>query len=158
MSDVTTADKSNVIFLCTGNSARSQMAEGFLRTYAGNRHNVFSAGLEPKSLNPYAVQAMHEKGIDISQQQPSDVREYMGHMNFATIVTVCDHAEQNCPRAFLMSAGNHIHWSFEDPAAFEATQDEILAKFRQVRDQIDAAIRTWLADQGVPISSQSVQQ
>lgn len=152
MSDATTADKLNVIFLCTGNSARSQMAEGFLRTYAGDHYNVFSAGLEPKGLNPYAVRAMEEKGIDISQQQSSDVRQYMGHLNFATIVTVCDHAEQNCPRTFLLSAGNHLHWSFEDPAAFVGTQEETLSKFRQVRDEIDVAVRAWLTDQGVAIS------
>lgn len=152
MSDDGMTERLNVIFLCTGNSARSQMAEGLLRSYAGDRYNVFSAGLEPKGLNPYAVKVMQEKGIDISGQQSSDVLDYMGRLTFATIVTVCDHAEQNCPRAFLLSAGKHLHWSFEDPAKFEGSEAESLAKFREVRDQIDGAIRGWLAEQDVAVA------
>ena len=153
MSDATTPDKLNVIFLCTGNSARSQMAEGFLRAYAGDHYNVYSAGLEPKGLNPYAVKVMYERGIDISQQVSSDIREYMGRLNFATIFTVCDHAEKNCPRAFLMSAGKNMHWSLEDPAAFIGPEAETLVKFRAVRDEIDANVRAWLVEQDVPVSA-----
>ena len=147
--DLDESNKLNIIFLCTGNSARSQMAEGFLRSYAGDRYEVYSAGLEPKGVNPYSVRVMDEKGIDISGQQSSSISDYMGYLHFAAIVTVCDHAEQNCPRAFLMSAGKHIHWSFEDPAAFEGSDAETLAKFREVRDQIDVAVREWLAEQTV---------
>lgn len=155
MSDMNANDKLNILFLCTGNSARSQMAEGLLRSYAGDRYEVYSAGLEPKGVNPYAVRVMDEKGIDISGQQSSSISEYMGHLNFAVLVTVCDHAEQNCPRAFLLGVGRHIHWSFEDPAQFVGTEAETLAKFRDVRDQIDDAIRRWLTEQNVMIAGQA---
>lgn len=97
------SNKQNVIFLCTGNSARSQMCEGFLRAYAGDRYSVYSAGIEPKGINPYAVRVMREEGIDISAQESSSISDYMGHLNFAAIFTVCEHAEANCPRTFLMS-------------------------------------------------------
>ncbi len=143
---MTEKDKASVLFLCTGNSARSQMAEGLLRARAGGLYDVYSAGLEPKSVNPYAIRAMDEIGIDISQQQPTDLSEYMGHKHFAALITVCDHAEKNCPRAFLMSVNKHLHWSIEDPAAFEGTDAEKTEKFRQARDLLDSYIETWLEE------------
>ena len=152
MNDATESYPANVIFLCTGNSARSQMCEGFLRAYAGDRYNVYSAGIEPKGVNVYAVRAMQEKGIDISAQKSSSITDYMGHLNFAAIFTVCDHAEANCPRAFLMSVGKHIHWSLEDPAKPRRRRGKA-AKFREVRDEIDAAIRTWLAEQDAAVAA-----
>lgn len=139
--------KPNVLFLCTGNSARSQIAEGLLRARAGDRYTVYSAGLEPKGVNPYAIKAMDEIGIDISNQESTDLSDYMGYMNFATLVTVCDHAEKNCPRAFLMAINNHLHWSIEDPAAFEGGDEETAEKFREVREQLDQRIQAWLAEQ-----------
>jgi arsenate reductase len=132
-----------VIFLCTGNSARSQMAEAFLRKYAGDRFEVHSAGIEPKGLNPYTRRVMEEAGIDMSGHRSKGVREYLGHVNFGYVITVCDDAEQNCPTAFL-GQGTHLHWSFEDPARAQGSEEEILARFRAVRDQIDHKIDAWV--------------
>lgn len=137
--------KAKVLFLCTGNSARSQMAEAFLRKYAGDRYEVHSAGLEPKGLNPFTLRVMEEVGIDMSAHHSKDVREYMGFVNFGYIFTVCDHAEKNCPSIFL-SSGEHHHWGFEDPAAFTGSEEATLAKFRAIRDQIEAKVQAWLAN------------
>jgi arsenate reductase len=137
--------KPRVLFLCTGNSARSQMAEAFLRQYAGDRYDVYSAGLEPKGINPFTVEVMSENGLDISQQRSKSVREYMGRMHFDYLVTVCAHAERNCPTTFL-GFGTKLHWEFDDPAAFTGSRQETLARFRTVRDQIDARIQDWLAE------------
>ncbi len=137
--------KPNVIFLCTGNSARSQMAEAFLRHYAGEQFNVFSAGLEPKGMNPFTVAVMQEIGLDMAGQVSKGVSEYLGRQVFQYVITVCDHADANCPTVW-MGASQRLHWSFEDPAAMVGSDDEKLAKFRQVRDQIEARIREWLGD------------
>ena len=137
--------KTKVLFLCTGNSARSQMAEAFLRQAAGDRFDVYSAGLEPKGINPYTRAVMKEVGLDMNGQWSKDVTEYLGRVNFGYLITVCDHAEKNCPTTFLGIA-HREHWSFEDPAAFQGTEDETLAKFRAVRDQIEQRIRGWLKD------------
>lgn len=133
-------NKAKIIFLCTGNSARSQMAEAFMKKYAGDLFEVHSAGIEPKGVNPYTVRVMDEAGIDISGYQSKGVRQYLGHVNFGYVVTVCDHAEENCPTVFL-TQGKHLHWSFEDPAAFQGTEEETLAKFSQIRDQIETRIQ-----------------
>jgi arsenate reductase len=138
--------KIKVLFLCTGNSARSQMAEAFLRQAAGDRYDVYSAGLEPKGINPYTRAVMREIGMDLNGQWSKDVTEYLGRVNFGALITVCDHAERNCPTTFLGIAQRE-HWPFEDPAAFYGTEEETLAKFRQVRDQIEHRIRRWLAEQ-----------
>ena len=134
-----------VLFLCTGNSARSQMAEAFLRKYGGDKFEAYSAGLEPKGLNPFTVQAMQEVGIDVSGQKSKGVGEYLGKVLFQYLITVCDDAEKNCPSTWP-GISKREHWSFEDPAAFEGSEDEKLAKFRQVRDQIEARITSWAAD------------
>jgi arsenate reductase len=133
-----------VLFLCTGNSARSQMAEAFLRKYGGAKFEAHSAGLEPKGLNPFTVQVMQEAGIDISGQRSKNVGEYLGKVLFQYLITVCDEAEKNCPSAWP-GISKREHWSFEDPAAFEGTAEEKLAKFREIRDQIEQKIRAWLA-------------
>lgn len=138
--------KTKVLFLCTGNSARSQMAEAFLRQAAGDRYDVYSAGLEPKGINPYTRAVMKEVGMDLNGQWSKDVTEYLGRVNFGYLVTVCDHAEKNCPTTFL-GISHRDHWSFEDPAAFQGTEEETLAKFREVRDQIEQRIRGWLGEQ-----------
>lgn len=135
--------KPKVLFLCTGNSARSQMAEAFLRKYAGDRYDVYSAGLEPNGINPYTRQVMTEAGLDLAGQRSKSVAEYLGKINFGYLITVCDHAEKNCPTTFL-GVSNRLHWSFEDPVAFEGSEDDTLAKFREVRDQIDQRIQAWL--------------
>ena len=141
--------KPRVLFLCTGNSARSQMAEAFLRRYAGDRFEVFSAGLEPKGINPYTYQVMEDRGFDLSQHSSKDLKLFLGKISFAYLITVCDNAEERCP--FFPGAGIRLHWSFEDPAAYPGSAEEKLAKFRQVRDQIDARIRTWLKSIGIMV-------
>jgi len=140
--------KAKVLFLCTGNSARSQMAEAFLQKYAGDRFDVVSAGLEPKGINPYTRRVMDEADIDISRQYSKDVMEYLGRVHFGYVITVCDNAEANCP--IFPFVTTRLHWSFEDPARFEGADEDKLAKFREVRDQIDERIRSWLAEQGLP--------
>jgi arsenate reductase len=135
--------KLKVIFLCTGNSARSQMAEAFLRKYAGDRFEVHSAGLDPKGINPYTIKAMEEIGVSLDGHHSKSVSEYLGKEHFTYLFTVCGHAEKNCPRTFLTS-GIHSHWDFEDPAAFEGTPEEKIEKFRQIRNQIDVTIQEWL--------------
>ena len=135
-----------ILFLCTGNSARSQMAEAFLRKYGGDQFEAHSAGLEPKGLNPLTVQVMQEVGIDISQQYSKGVGEYLGKVLFQMLITVCDDAEKNCPSVWP-GISKREHWSFEDPAAFQGTNDAKLAKFRAVRDQIEARIKTWVREE-----------
>lgn len=133
-----------VLFLCTGNSARSQMAEAFLRKYAGDRFEVHSAGLEPKGLNPLTVHVMEEVGIDMSSHRSKGAEEYLGKVLFQYLITVCDDADKNCPTVWP-GVNQRMHWSFEDPAAFEGSEEEKLEKFRQVRDLIEARIREWIA-------------
>ena len=141
--------KPRVLFLCTGNSARSQMAEALLRRYAGDHFEAHSAGLEPKGIHPYTRRVMDEIGVDLSGHRSKDVTEYLGRTHFGYVITVCDNAEENCP---IFPFGTvRLHWSFEDPARFEGTDEARLAKFREVRDLIDARIRAWLAEQGVPV-------
>lgn len=133
--------KPTVLILCTGNSARSQMAEGFLRHLAGDRFEIFSAGLTPKGVDPYAIEVMREVGIDISSHESEDVRDYLGRP-VGVLITVCDNAERNCPT--FPAVGIRLHWPFDDPAAFEGDAMERLSRFRRVRDQIKAKIVDWL--------------
>lgn len=142
--------KQKVLFLCTGNSARSQMAEAFLRKYAGDSFEPHSAGLEPKGLNPLAIQVMSENGIDISKQESKGIETYLGKVLFQYLITVCDDANQNCPTVWP-GVNTRMHWSFEDPARFEGTKEEKLAKFREVRDLIEKKIKEWVAKQHVPV-------
>jgi len=135
-----------VLFLCTGNSARSQMAEAFLRKYGGDRFEAHSAGLEPKGLNPLTVKVMNEVGLDVSTQTSKGVDTYLGKVLFQHLVTVCDDADKNCPTVWP-GVSNRLHWSFQDPAAAEGTDEEKLAKFREVRDLIEAKIKDWLLKQ-----------
>ena len=137
-----------VLFLCTGNSARSQMAEAFLRKYAGDRFEAHSAGLEPKGLNPLTVKVMEEAGVDMSGHTSKGFETYLGKMLFQYLITVCDDAEKNCPTTWP-GVSNRLHWHFEDPAAFIGTDQEKLAKFRQVRDQIDGKIKGWIAERSM---------
>jgi len=135
-----------VLFLCTGNSARSQMAEAFLRKFGGDKFEAFSAGLEPKGLNPLTVKVMDEIGIDVSGQASKGVDVYLGKMLFQYLIAVCDDADKNCPTVWP-GVANRMHWSFQDPATFEGTQDEKLAKFREVRDLIGQKVKAWVAEQ-----------
>lgn len=137
------AKKTRVIFLCTGNSARSQMAEAFLREYGGDRFEAHSAGLDPQGIHPLTVKVMDEEGISLAGQSSKGVKEYLGKVHFPYVFTVCGHAEENCPSVFL-NQGVHAHCEFEDPAAFEGSEEEKLAKFREIRDQIKAKIQQWI--------------
>ncbi len=139
--------KPKVLFLCTGNTARSQMAEAFLRKYAGEYFEVYSAGLEPKEINPLTLQVMQEIGFDMSGHTSKDLKQFLGKTHFGYLITVCDRAEQNCP--IFPGVGTRLHWPFEDPAAFEGTQKEKIAKFREVRDLIDRQMRLWLIEKGI---------
>ena len=136
-----------VLFLCTGNSARSQMAEALLRKQAGDRFEAHSAGLEPKGINPYTIRVMDEIGVDIRGHSSKDVMTYLGRVRFGVVITVCDNAEKNCP--IFPFATTRLHWPLEDPARFEGPDGARLAKFRAARDLIDARIKTWLAGQGI---------
>ncbi len=139
--------KTKVLFLCTGNSARSQLAEGLLRALAWEHFEVFSAGTEPKgSILPEVQEVMRELGIDMSSQWSKSVMEYMGKLNFGYVITVCSDAEQNCPAVFL-NMGTHEHWPFDDPAKFE--EEQRLTSTRRVRDQIEDRLRLWLTQQDI---------
>jgi arsenate reductase len=135
--------KSNVLFLCTSNSARSQMAEALLRKHAGDRYEALSAGMEPTTVHPLAVRAMNEVGIDISGQRSKSVKEYLGKIPFGHVIFVCARAEKNCP--YLYPPLVPKSWPFEDPAACQGTEEECLEKFRLVRDEIAIRIEAWLA-------------
>jgi arsenate reductase len=132
-----------MLILCTGNSARSQMAEGLMRHYAGNEFQVFSAGLDPKGVNPLAIQAMHEIGIDISHHTSKDVRTFLGQ-SFSYLITVCSNAEDRCP--IFPGVFFRLFWPFDDPAAETGSEEHKLQKFREVRDLIDIKIKMWLAE------------
>ncbi len=132
-----------VLFLCTGNSARSQMAEAFLREFGEGRFESYSAGVEPKGINPLTIRVMQESGFDMSGHRSKGVDEYLGKVHFQYLVTLCDDAEQNCPRIWP-GVNQRLHWSFEDPAAFEGPENEKLDRFRKVRDQIRVKILSWL--------------
>lgn len=132
-----------VLFLCTGNSARSQMAEALLRHLGGNRFEAHSAGLDPKGMNPLTVEALAEIGLDTEGQSSKSLQIYLGQ-TFDHVITVCDHANEKCP-AWPGKTQRH-HWSFEDPAAAKGSHEEQLKVFRDIRDQISARIKAWLRD------------
>lgn len=134
-----------VLFLCTGNSARSQMAEALLREKAGDRYEAHSAGLEPTAVHPMAVAAMAEIGVDIGGQRSKSLTEYLGNQHFGYLITVCDHAAANCP--MFPGVATRLHWSLVDPAAAEGGDDERMAVFRRVRDQLAELIDEFIADQ-----------
>jgi arsenate reductase len=143
--------KPKVLFLCTGNSVRSQMAEGLMRALAGEYFDVFSAGTEPKDrILPEVQKVMREAGLDISMQWPKSVMEYMGKVNFGYVITVCSDAEENCPAVFL-NMGMHEHWPFDDPAKFGGDDESRLISTRRVRDQIEERLRLWLVEQNITL-------
>ena len=134
-----------VLFLCTGNSARSQMAEAFLRQYAGTQFESHSAGTDPKGVNPLTTQVMQEVGIDISGQRSKHLKEYLGRIPVRYLITVCDNAAESCPTVW-QGVAERFKWTFEDPAACSGSNEERLAKFRQVRDEIEQQIKDWLGE------------
>ncbi|MBI4892472.1 MAG: arsenate reductase ArsC [Acidobacteria bacterium] len=138
-------EKKRLLVLCTGNSARSQMGEGLFRAAGEGTFEVHSAGTKPGSVRPEAIAVMREIGIDISSHWSKSVDEFAGR-TFDYVVTVCDHARDSCP---LFPAGTaRLHWSFEDPAAVEGTEEERLAAFRRIRDQIHQRVKAFFLELG----------
>lgn len=138
-------NKTRVLFLCTGNSARSQMAEAFLRKYAGEKFEVYSGGLDAKGINPYTIKVMDEIGLDISNQKSTPLKKYLGKVHFGYLITVCANAEANCP--IFPGISKRLYWGFEDPAAFEGSDQDKIAKFREIRDKMEVKIKDWLTEQ-----------
>jgi arsenate reductase len=136
------SEKKRVLLLCTGNSARSQMAEGLLRHDAGDRFEVASAGVSPTHVRPEAIEAMRDVGIDISTHRSKSVDEFSGK-EFDYVITVCDNANEQCP--VFPGSTKRIHWSFDDPAAAEGDKDTKRAVFRRVRDEIRHRLRLFVA-------------
>jgi arsenate reductase len=136
-------EKHNVLFLCTGNTARSQMAEAFLKRYAGDRFEVYSAGYDPQQINPLTRKVMAEKGLDLKGHYSKGPGEFLGKMSFRYLIIVCGNAEKACPKTFP-GVLFRMFWPFDDPAAATGTEEEKLAAFRRARDQIDQKIQAWL--------------
>jgi len=137
--------KKKVLFLCTGNSARSQMAEGLMRHLRGDEFEVYSAGVDSKGVHPNAVQVMQEIGIDISGQKSKHI-DKLPDREFDCIITLCDHAAQNCP--VFLGKGVRLHHSFSDPAAAVGSDHEVLEAFRKVRDELQQFILSFESDKG----------
>ena len=135
--------KINVLFLCTGNTARSQIAEAFLRHYGADRFEAHSAGLEPSVVNPFTIRVLQEVGIDTENHSSKGLDNYLGKVHFGYLITVCDRAEKNCP--VFPGVSNREFWPFPDPAAFEGDEEEKLAYFRLIRDNIQERVMNWLA-------------
>ncbi len=133
-----------ILILCTGNSARSQMAEGLLRHLGGPAVDVHSAGTKPVGVNPLAVEAMREIGLDISRHRSKSVAEFEGRQ-FDAVITVCDSAAERCP--VFPGAPRRIHWSLPDPAAATGSPEERLLVFRRVRDTLEELLRTFLREE-----------
>lgn len=130
--------KKNILVLCTGNSCRSQLAEGYLRHFYGETATIYSAGVETHGVNPRAIQTMLEDSIDISAHTSNHVDEYL-HIPFDLILTVCDHASERCP--IFPSSAKRIHHNFSDPAKASGTEEEIMEAFRKVREEIKSFCR-----------------
>ncbi|HET6659719.1 MAG TPA: arsenate reductase ArsC [Rubrobacter sp.] len=138
-------EKTRVLFLCTHNSARSQMAEGLLRDLAGDRFEAFSAGTEATRVRPLAIRAMEEIDVDISSQESKTLDRYLDQ-SFDYVITVCDDANEACP--FFPGAQSRLHWSFEDPSRAEGSEEERLEVFRRVRDGIKDRVQAELVNGG----------
>jgi arsenate reductase (thioredoxin) len=137
------SEPKRILFLCTGNSARSQMAEGLLRHEAGDRFEVFSAGTHPSLVRPEAIAVMQEIGIDISGHRSKSVDEFTGQ-DLDTVITVCDHARESCP--VFPGHTLRLHWPFEDPASVQGTETQRRDAFRKIRDRIHGRIMVFLGE------------
>src|SRR5215831_4292240 len=136
-------DKPTILILCTGNSARSQMAEGLLRAKAADTLEVLSAGMDPAvCVNPVAVEVMREIGIDISRAQPKDLGQFLGRAPVQHVITVCHDAEGRCPTVWPGLA-TRDHWPIEDPVVFDGGSEARLARFREVRDELSRRLDLW---------------
>jgi arsenate reductase len=132
-----------VLFLCTGNSARSQMGEALLRKRAGHRFDVYSAGLEPRPIHPLTLHVLEEIGINTARHCSKGLDEILGEGPFQHVIVVCAQANKRCPGVFP-GMQERIFWPFEDPVAFEGADEQKLAKFREVRDRIEGRVKEWL--------------
>ena len=142
--------KTRIIFLCIGNSARSQMAEAFLRRLAGDYFEVYSAGFEEKPIHPLTYKVMAELGYDLSGQSSKNLKQYLGKIHFGIIITVCDRAEKVCP--IFPGTSTRLYWPFEDPAAYEGSEQDRLQKFREIRNQIQARVKLFLKERKIPFA------
>ncbi len=133
-----------VLFLSSANSVRSQVAEGFLRALAAGAFEAFSAGTAPRDVDPLAVAVMAERGIDIADQRPKSVQEFMGKEQFEFLITVCDRAEKDCP--MFPGKGTREYWPLDDPGTTEGSSEERLERFREARDYIEARVRRFLVE------------
>ncbi|MFD2874116.1 arsenate reductase ArsC [Mucilaginibacter ximonensis] len=132
-----------VLVLCTGNSCRSQIAEGYLRYFAGNKAEIYSAGIETHGVNPKAIKVMKEDGIDISHHTSNNIDEYKD-IDFDYVITVCDNAKESCP--YFPSNAVKFHYNFPDPAKAVGTEEEVMAEFRMVREMIKLYAKDFVAD------------
>jgi arsenate reductase len=132
--------RKKVLFVCTHNSARSQMAEGLLNSLCGTKYQAFSAGTEPSAVNPFAIQVMSEIGIDISKHRSKSINKFMEQI-FDYVITVCHHANETCP--FFPGGMKRMHRSFEDPASFKGNEAETISEFRRIRDEIKGWIEKY---------------
>lgn len=144
--------KPMVLFLCTGNSARSQMAEAFLRQHAGETYDAHSAGLDPKGVHPLTIQVMKEVGIDISEYQSKSLNQYLGKASPKWVIFVCDKAERSCPHVWPFSLQTES-WNINDPVDCNDDELEQLVEFRLVRDQIEARIQAWVIQKKMSFNS-----
>ncbi|MBX3101638.1 MAG: arsenate reductase ArsC [Bacteroidetes bacterium] len=131
----------NILVLCTGNSCRSQMAEGYIRYFSAGRAGIYSAGIEAHGVNPLAVAVMKEDGLDISGHTSDTIAQYL-HLPFDIVLTVCDNAQERCP--VFPGTMNRVHYSFPDPARAVGAQEEVLQQFRVVRDMIKSYAREFV--------------
>ncbi|MGD9724347.1 MAG: arsenate reductase ArsC [Pirellulales bacterium] len=147
--------KPRVLFLCTGNSARSQMAEGFLRHFAGDRFEVESAGIDPKGVNQLAIAAMREVGVDLSEHRSKTAGSLLGQ-HFRYVITVCDNANERCP--IFPGMVTRLHWQLEDPAKATGSESERLSVFRRIRDEIGDRVRDFVAEHEYGAGSRGVRE
>ena len=144
--------KPNVLFLCTGNSARSQMAEAILRKKAGDYFTVYSAGTEPHEINPFTIKVMAEAGYDLHDQYSKHLKEYLGKVHMGIQIAVCSKAAETCPT--FPGVGMKLTWPFEDPAKVQGSDEEKLRKFRGIRDEIEAKIDSWLQERNLELPNE----
>ena len=135
-------EKQNLLVVCTGNSARSQMGEAIFRKYGGDRFNVYSAGANPHEINPFTIRVLEEASYNFEKQYSKHVSDFLGKIQFNIVITVCAQAEKDCP--FIPGIKNMIHWYFDDPDAFEGNEEAKLAKFREILNEITQKIKNWL--------------
>lgn len=143
MDAANTNDMKRILVLCTGNSCRSQIAEGYLRYFANGKAEVYSAGIETHGVNPKAIAIMKEDGIDISGHTSNNIDDYNG-IDFDYVITVCDNAKENCP--FFPSKAEKFHYNFPDPAKARGTEEEIMEEFRRVRGMIKSYSKTFIEE------------